>query len=125
MYLRSDDLNGYETNNYCNIVNVTKAILGVTSKIEYYNKIECVNQKKEDICTSMKDLFENSYVLPTPHYINVVNILENSVMTTLNCNKIKINKFNQNIPYSNYEIILFLIISFVIYFFVKKYRKNK
>lgn len=115
----------YETNDYCSILNITKAILGATSKIRYHKNIECVNQKKEEICKSMKDLFENSYVLPNPQYTHVTSILENSIMNILECDKVNISKFKQNITYFNYEIVPFIIFVILInYVFLKKIKKQ-
>jgi hypothetical protein len=122
MYLRSN-INFYENNNYCNIVNITKAILAVTSKVHYYDKIECNNQKKIEICTSMKKLFENSYVIPHPHFTNIVNVLEKSVMTILSCNDIEINKIKQSINYLYSEVVpTFIIIIIILYIIKKKYK---
>jgi hypothetical protein len=120
MGLRIPNINFYETNDYCNLVNVTKAILSITSKIHYYDKIDCRNQKKIEICTSMKDLFEHSYVIPHPQYTNVVNILEKSVMLTLDCNNIEINKLKQSFNYINYELFPCICIIIIIYLFLKK-----
>lgn len=125
MGLRISNVNFYEVDNYCNLINVTKAILAVTSKIHYYDKIECNNQKKIEICTSMKNLFENSYVIPHPHFTNIVNVLEKSVMNTLSCNDIEINKIKQSINYLNNELIPFIIVIIIILIFIRKKYKSQ
>jgi hypothetical protein len=120
MYLRSNITEFDETNDYCNILNITKAILGATSKIKYNDPIECSNQYNHVMCTSMKNLFENSHVIPVEHYIYIVNILEKSVMNTLNCNNIKVNKIKQSFNYLNNQLIPFIFIILIILYFIKK-----
>ena len=123
MYLRSNHSNLYETDNYCNVLNITKAILAATSKIKYYVPIECMNQKKDIMCDNMKKLFEHSYVIPHDQYAYIVNILEKSVMNTLECNEIHISRFTKTITYINYELIPFIIVIFIfLYFLLKKYK---
>jgi len=120
--LSSKDL--YETKNYCNILNITKSILGIASKIRY-NYFDCMNQNKYETCNYINDLFERSSIIPVPHYAPIVNVLEKSVMSVLECDKVKLIHY-QNNTLLNYELILFfIIISYIIYFFVIKYRKNK
>ena len=123
MGLRIINIESDETYNYCNILNITKAILGVTSKIHYSN-IECIDQTRDNMCKNMKDLFENSYVIPIPQYVNIANILEKSIMNILECNSDKINKFKQSITYFNYEIIPLFILGIIVYYFIKKHKKT-
>ena len=123
MFLRSNDSDFYETNNYCNVLNITKAILGATSKIKYYSPIECINQKKDVMCDSMKKLFEHSYVINADQYAYIVNILEKSVVNVLECDKVQISRFTKTITYINYELIPFIIVIIILsYFIVKKYK---
>jgi hypothetical protein len=124
MGLRIIDTDSYEPNNYCNVLNITKAILQITSKIKYHNNIECIDQTNKNICNHMKNLFENSYVIPNPQYTNVVKVLQKSVMNTLNCDKTEISKFKQNITYINYEVIPLFIIVCILYFLFRKYKTN-
>jgi len=107
---------------YCNVLNITKAILGVTSKI-HYSKIECIDQTKDVMCKSMKDLFENSYVIPLPQYVNIAKVLEKSVMNVLECNVIEINKLKKTLIYMNYELLPYIILIVILYFLFKKNKK--
>jgi len=108
----------FQRNNYCNLLNITYAILGATTKF-HYDKIDCIDQSKEDICKNVKLLFKNTYVIPSSSYINIVHILQTSLMNVLECNNIEINKVKTLL--FNYQIIPFIIIGFIIniYFFRK------
>lgn len=108
----------YETNDYCNILNITYSILNVATNSPNYDKIPCINQNKEDICKNVKILFDTSYIIPIPNYVNIINVLQNSVMNVLECNKVEINhKFN-------YSIISFIMIIFMIYILLIRKLKN-
>ena len=115
MGLRTTSNVDFETNNYCHILNITNAILSATAKINYDTRIPCIKQTKVDMCKNMQLLFENSYVIPTQQYKQIVNILQNSVMNILQCTNIEMK-----ILYFNYDIIPFLIIFIIIIAIIKK-----
>jgi hypothetical protein len=119
MGLRTTSTDEFQTNNYCNILNITNAILGATSKINYYKKIPCDKQTKNEMCKNMQTLFEHSYVIPVPQYANIVTVLQNSVMNSLECER----KSEIKILYFNYDIIILVLFGiFINYFLIKKFK---
>jgi hypothetical protein len=119
MGLRKTSTDEFETNNYCNILNITNAILGATTKINYHKKIPCVKQTKDEMCKNMQTLFEHSYVIPVPQYANIVSVLQNSVINSLECKK----KVEIKTLHFNYDIIILVLFGiFINYFLIKKFK---
>jgi len=107
--------------NYCLLLNVTNAILGYTSKINY-KRIECNYQTRDSFCNNLNELFANIHVIPNPSFVKIVNLLENSLMNGLECSnkpsKIHTLHFNSEI----FIIIgIAIIIVFMARFKIKKY----
>jgi hypothetical protein len=107
--------------NYCHLLNITNAILGITTQVEYYEKIPCENQPKNIICDNINKLFSNVIIL-SPPYVKVIDVLNRSLTNTLDCN-------NTIIPDNNsYElsgiIILMIIGLIIIRFFNYKLKQN-
>jgi len=116
--------------NYCHLLNITNAILSYTSKY-YYKYIECQSQSRETFCNNINELFSDVYIIPNPSYIKIVNLLERSLMNTLECSKYN-NKFISNkthILYFNSDIIYIIIIAFLLAFSIlyinKTFKKKK
>jgi hypothetical protein len=122
MYLRVENYN----ENYCHLLNITKAILYATSKfnsIDVY--LECTNQNRYDFCNNITNIFSNIYIIPTSNNIKIVNILQSAITNTLQCDKINNKIKNIKILQFNYDIIPFLFFIFLIAFWVLLKNKIK
>lgn len=109
MFLRSDI-----KENYCHLLNITKAILNAASNNDYNKKISCNYLDKYEFCNNINELFSNTYVEPTSYNIKFVNILQKSIMNTLQCDTI-------NTPSFNYFVIpTYICILFIIFVVLKK-----
>ena len=93
--------------NYCHILNITNAILGVTTQVVHYKKIPCENQPKNIFCDNINKLFSNVIIL-NPPYIKVVDVLNKSLSNTLDCNNTVTNNTY------HYELIPIMILALVI-----------
>ena len=111
MYLRVESYN----ENYCHLLNITKAILYATSKfnsIDVY--LECKNQNRYDFCNNITNIFSKIYIIPTSNNVKIVNILQSAITNTLQCDKIN----NIKILHFNYDIIPFILFTILIVFWV-------
>ena len=119
MYLRVEN-----NENYCHLLNITKAIIHATSTIDYYNlKIECKYQNRFDFCNNISELFSSIYVIPTSNNIKIVNILHQAIDNTLDCKSNKVN--NIKILHFNYELIPLLLIGFIVGYMILVKNKIK
>jgi len=110
--------------NFCHLLNVTYAILGYTSKINY-RKIECNYQSRDLFCYNINELFANIHVIPNPVYVKIVNLLELSLMNTLECSN---KPSNIDILSFKYELFIILgmiisIVSIILFVFLYKVKK--
>ena len=108
MRLRSNIITFLPYNeNYCHLLNITNAILGVTTQVEYYEKIPCENQPKNIFCDNINKLFSNVIILQQP-YNKVVDVLNKSLSNTLDCNNTVTNNTY------HYELIPIMVIALII-----------
>ena len=111
---RAEPITQIITENYCHLLNVTKSILSITAKVNNNIYISCANQTKESICNNINILFLNSFVIPNSNYVKVIDMLQKSLINTLQCNSnntstsviIKTQKFNFDIVYIIIGVIL-------------------
>jgi hypothetical protein len=103
--------------NYCHLLNITKAILNVATNIDYNKKIPCNYINKNEFCNNINELFLNTYIEPTSHNMKFINVLQKSITNTLQCDNI----IHSNVSNNNYFFILkllFLLVS--MYIIIKK-----
>jgi hypothetical protein len=123
--LRSIIINNYSKENYCNLINVTTAILGLTSKMTYAEKIPCINQNISELCNNINNLFSTIYVIPNPQFIKVTNLLHDSLINTLNCNKIEIKNVVIKNLHFNFKLIPIAIVIYLILKYIYPYINRK
>ena len=66
---------------YCNLINLTNAILGVTTNVTH-KTIYCQNMSIKQLCNNIDITFDNI----TSNNINVTDVLHNSLDNILGCN---------------------------------------
>lgn len=66
---------------YCNLINLTNAILSVTTNGTPID-IKCQDVSMKQLCNNIDITFENI----TSNYVNITNVLHNSLDNILNCN---------------------------------------
>jgi hypothetical protein len=66
---------------YCNLINLTNAILGVTTNVTH-KTIYCQNMTVKQLCKNIDITFDNI----TSNNINVTDVLHNSLDNILGCN---------------------------------------
>ena len=115
---------------YCNLINLTNAILAVTTNGTYKN-IFCQNMTVKQLCNNIDITFDNI----TSNNINITDVLHNSLDNIIGCNGNfteliqPIEPIINNITKSYYKILLPIIIFIVliIVYIITKYTmiKNK
>jgi hypothetical protein len=115
---------------YCNLINLTNAILGVTTNTTH-KTIYCQNMSIKQLCKNIDITFDNI----TSKNINVTDVLHNSLDSILGCNSnlTEIIESIEPIEYkfikSYYKILLPIIIfiGLMIVYIITKYTmiKNK
>jgi len=121
--------------NFCHLVNVTNIIL-LSTTVNYIPNIDCTSPTKFLLCESFNKTFRNIQVLPI--YRKIVEILNTTLYTRLECNNNKIiNKsmfrgFKSSLLkldyiniYDIFILIIFVIIFNIIITYYKKNKKNK
>jgi hypothetical protein len=66
---------------YCNLINLTNAILGVTTNVTH-KTIYCQNMTVKQLCKNIDITFDNI----TSNNINVTDVLHNSLDNIIGCN---------------------------------------
>ena len=66
---------------YCNLINLTNAILGVTTNVTH-KTIYCQNLSIKQLCNNIDITFDNI----TSNNINVTDVLHNSLDNIIGCN---------------------------------------
>ena len=66
---------------YCNLINLTNAILGVTTNVTH-KTIYCQNMSIKQLCNNIDITFDNI----TSNNINVTDVLHNSLDNIIGCN---------------------------------------
>ena len=66
---------------YCNLINLTNAILGVTTNVTH-KTIYCQNMSIKQLCKNIDITFDNI----TSKNINVTDVLHNSLDSIIGCN---------------------------------------
>ena len=110
---------------YCNLINLTNAILGVTTNVTH-KTIYCQNMSIKQLCNNIDITFDNI----TSKNINVTDVLHNSLDSIIGCN----GNFTELIePIINKDIKLYykillpiiIFISLMIVYIITKYTMTK
>jgi hypothetical protein len=110
---------------YCNLINLTNAILGVTANVTH-KTIYCQNMSVKQLCKNIDITFDNI----TSNNINVTDVLHNSLDSILGCNG-NLTELIEPIqpiePIVNNKILLPIIIFIVlmIVYIITKYTMTK
>ena len=116
---------------YCNLINLTNAILGVTTNVTH-KTINCQNISVKQLCKNIDVTFDNI----TSNNINVTDVLHNSLDSILGCNGNlteliepiePIEPIINNVIKSYYNILLPIIIfiGLMIVYIITKYTMTK
>ena len=116
---------------YCNLINLTNAILGVTTNVTH-KTIYCQNISVKQLCNNIDITFDNI----TSNNINVTDVLHNSLDSILGCNGNlteliepiePIEPIINNVIKSYYNILLPIIIfiGLMIVYIITKYTMTK
>ena len=113
---------------YCNLINLTNAILGVTTNVTH-KTIYCQNISVKQLCKNIDITFANI----TSNNINVTDVLHNSLDSILGCNGNlteliePIEPIINNVIKSYYKILLPIIIfvGLMIVYIITKYTMTK
>jgi hypothetical protein len=103
MYLRSDNS---IVENYCHLLNITKSILGSISVFDHDN-IPCKHQNRQEFCKNIMSLFSRISIEPITINLRIINVLQNSLINTLEC---KSNIDNNSINLYSISYYTFLIL---------------
>lgn len=112
---------------YCNLINLTNAILGITTNGTHKN-IYCQNISIKQLCNNIDITFDNI----TSNNINVTNVIHNSLDNIIGCNGNlteiieSIENKDTNLYYMIIipVIIISLMIVYIITKYTIKYKKN-
>jgi len=103
---------------YCNLINLTNAILSVTTNGTPIN-IQCQDVSMKQLCNNIDITFENI----TSNYVNITNVLHNSLDNILNCNGNFTDDKPKTMKFTLYNFIFPIIITTIlmIVYMITKY----
>jgi len=103
---------------YCNLINLTNAILSVTTNGTPID-IKCQDVSMKQLCNNIDITFENI----TSNYVNITNVLHNSLDNILNCNGNFTDYKPKTMKFTLYNFIFPIIITTIlmIVYMITKY----